>query len=119
MRSLLELGNHFAAVPLVDLAVLQESRADVVLTIQEALRGVGPAEWIDVFTRGVFAVEEYAGTMTDAEFATRTSRAHYGAANTQAGWLVELVGHIYHHRGELYTYLQLMEVRVTADDLYT
>jgi len=119
MRSLLELGNHFAAVPLVDLAVLQSNPGQVTETIEETLHGAGPADWIEIFERGARAVEEYFESMPEEEFETRTSRAHYGAAHEQAVWLLELIAHVYHHRGQLYIYLKMMHVRADVEHLYT
>ena len=118
-RTLLDLANHFAALPLVDLATLQASRRQVVETIEETLHGAGPEDWTDIFVRGAKAVEEYFERMTDEEFETKTSRAHYGTSKTQAGWLLETICHIYHHRGQLYVYLKMLGVPVDVEHLYT
>ena len=57
MRSLLDLGNHFASVPLVDLAALQGSPRHVVEAIEETLHGAGPQDWTDIFERGARAMD--------------------------------------------------------------
>jgi len=119
MRSLLDLGNHFAALPLVDLAILQGNPRQVTDTIEDALHGAGPEEWVEIFERGVRAVGEYFEGLSDEEFEGRATRAHYGTAHPQSVWLLELVNHIYHHRGQLYVYLKLLGIRVDVGHLYT
>jgi uncharacterized damage-inducible protein DinB len=119
MRSLSELANHFAAVPLVDLATLQGNPREVTETIEETLHGAGPTEWAEIFNRGIRAVEEYFEGLTEEEFETRPSRAHYGTSHAQSIWLLELVCHTYHHRGQLYVYLKSVGVPVDVEHLYT
>jgi len=119
VRSLLELGNHFAAVPLVDLATLQGNPHQVTETIEDTLHGAGPTDWIEIFERGARAVAEFYERLTEEEFETKTSRAHYGTANEQSVWLLEMLGHIYHHRGQFYAYLRMLNVRVDIEHLYT
>lgn len=119
MRSVLELGNHFAATPLVDLAILQESPGPVVEAIEETLHGAGPGDWIEIFSRGVQAMDEYFERMPVEEFAERESRAYYGTSYPQCGWLLEAVNHIYHHRGQFYVYLKMIGVSVDVEHLYT
>lgn len=119
MRSLIELCDHFAALPLVDLAILQGNPAQVADAIEETLHGTGPEDWSDIFKRGAVAVEEYFENMTDAEFENRTTRAHYGTAHRQSVWLLETICHIYHHRGQLFAYLKMLNVPVDVEHLYT
>ena len=119
VRSLLELGNHFAAVPLVDLAILQGNPHQVTETIEDTLHGAGPRDWIEIFERGARAVVEYFERLSEEEFETRFTRAHYGTANIQCVWLLELLGHIYHHRGQFYAYLRMLNVPVDVEHLYT
>ncbi len=119
MRSLLELGNHFAAVPLTDLALLQGNPRHVVEAIEEALHGAGPEDWIEIFTRGTRAVQEYFESMTEEDFARRTTRAHYGTDHPQAVWLFSTIAHIYHHRGQFFAYLKMLDVPVDVEHLYT
>jgi len=119
VRSLLELGNHFAAVPLVDLAILQGNPNQVTDTIEETLHGAGPVDWVEIFTRGCRAVAEYFERMDEEEFETKLTRAWYGTAKEQAVWLLEVICHIYHHRGQLYAYLRMLNVKVGVEHLYT
>ena len=119
VRSLLKLGNHFAAVPLVDLAVLQGNPGQVTETIEESLHGAGPDDWVEIFTRGSRAVTDFFEAMSEEDFGTLVTRAHYGTAHTQVEWLLEAVTHIYHHRGQLYAYLRMMGVLVDVEHLYT
>ena len=119
VRSLLELGNHFAAVPLVDLAILQGNPHQVTETIEDTLHGAGPVDWIEIFERGSRAVAEYFERMSEEEFETKLTRAHYSTANEQSVWLLEVICHIYHHRGQFYAYLRMLNVRVDVEHLYT
>lgn len=119
VRTLQELGDHFAAMPLVDLAILQGNPRQVAVAIEETLHGTGPEEWIDIFTRGVRAAAEYFEGLEEEEFSRRETRAHYGTAHTQDVWLFELIAHIYHHRGQLYAYLRMLGAAVDVEHLYT
>ena len=119
MRSLGELADHFAAQPLVDLATLQGSSAEVAETIEETLHSGRPGERVEIFERGIRAAVEYFESMPEKEFETKATRAHYGAANTQDVWLLELIGHVYHHRGQLYVYLKMLGLPVDVEHLYT
>jgi uncharacterized damage-inducible protein DinB len=119
VRSLLELGNHFAAVPLVDLAVLQGNPNQVTETIEETLHGAGPADWIEIFERGSRAIAQYFERLTEDEFETKLTRAWYGTAKEQSVWLLEVICHVYHHRGQMYAYLRMLNVKVGVEHLYT
>jgi uncharacterized damage-inducible protein DinB len=119
MRSLGELADHFAALPLVDLAILQGTSSEVTETIEETLHSGRPQEWVDIFERGIRAAAEYFESMPEEEFETRTSRAHYGTANVQSVWLLDLVNHVYHHRGQLYVYLKMLGLPVDVENLWT
>jgi uncharacterized damage-inducible protein DinB len=119
MRSMLELGNHFAAVPLVDLAILQSNPGQVTETIEDTLHGAGPVDWVEIFARGSRAVAEFFERMSEEEFETSVTRAHYGTAKEQSVWLLEMIGHIYHHRGQFYAYLLMLNVSVDVEHLYT
>jgi len=118
MRSLGELADHFAALPLVDLAVLQGSPAEVTETIEETLHSGRPSEWVEIFERGIRAATEYFESMPEEEYEVRMTRAHYGTAHPQAVWLLDLVSHIYHHRGQLYVYLKMIGLPVDVEHLY-
>ena len=65
----------------------------------------------------LFVRDSWEAEIGDCVFAG--NRAHYGAANPQSVWLLELVTHIYHHRGQLYAYLKMMGVPVDVEHLYT
>jgi len=119
MRSLGELADHFAAQPLVDLAVMQGTPVEVAETIEETLHSGRPSEWVEIFERGIRATVEYFESMPEDEFETKMTRAHYGTAKTQALWLLEMIGHVYHHRGQLYVYLKMFGLPVDVEHLYT
>jgi len=119
MRSLGELADHFAAQPLVDLAVLQGNPAEVTETIEETLHSARPEEWVEIFERGIRAVVEYFESLTEEEFATLATRAHYGSSHPQSVWLLDLINHVYHHRGQLYVYLKMLGLPVDVEHLYT
>jgi uncharacterized damage-inducible protein DinB len=119
VRTLQELGDHFAAMPLVDLAILQGNPRQVAEAIEESLHGTGPEEWVEIFERGVRAAGEYFEGLPEEEFETKETRAYYGTAHPQNVWLFELIAHIYHHRGQLYAYLRMAGAAVDVEHLYT
>ncbi|MEN8149524.1 MAG: DinB family protein [Planctomycetota bacterium] len=119
MRSLGELADHAAAQPLVDLAILQGTSAEVTQTIEETLHTGRPQEWVDIYERGIRAVVEYFESMPEDDFETRSTRAHYGTARPQSVWLLDLITHAYHHRGQVYVYLKMLGLPVDVEHLYT
>jgi uncharacterized damage-inducible protein DinB len=119
VRSLHELGDHLGALPLTDLAVLQGNPRRVATAIEEALHGAGPEDWTEVFARGARAVHEYFSGLSERDYIEKHTRAHYGTARPQCVWLLELLAHVAHHRGQLHLYLRMLGVPVGPEVLYT
>lgn len=118
MRTLLELANHLAQIPAVDLAILQASSQETVRGLEARLSRAEPAEIAVVWRGGVEAVEAFFRPLTAEQFENQVGKAFYGHEATLAEWLLEIVTHTYHHRAQLFTYLKLMGLPVDMFTLY-
>lgn len=118
MRTLLELGNHLAQIPAVDLACSREQPQADVQQLEAALRREQFDQLLAVWDQGCQAVEAHFGNMPAEEFETRSSRAFYGHAAVQKQWLLNMVTHAYHHRGQFFTYLKVLGRPVDMFTLY-
>lgn len=118
MRTVMELANHVAQVPSVDLAILQGGTEAEVRALEGSLRRSSPAELVHVWRSGLGAVAEYYGTLTPEEFETKVGTAFYGHAMPMSEWLLEIITHAYHHRAQLFTYLKMLGRPVDMFTLY-
>jgi len=119
MRSLLELCNHLAEVPSVDLAIMQEKTADEVKKIENGLTSSDPQKLCNVMDAGYQALHDYLATLSESDFMEKITTPFYGDHGfTQAKWLIEVVTHVFHHRSQLFTYLKQLNVSVNMFDLY-
>jgi len=118
MRTLLELANHLAQVPSVDLKILQGAAQPEVQGLERALTRGDAGALTEVWRHGVEAVAAYYGPLTAERFMTETGKAFYGHEATLSEWLLEIITHTYHHRAQLFTYLKLMGLPVDMFTLY-
>jgi uncharacterized damage-inducible protein DinB len=118
MRTLLELANHLAQIPALDLAILQGSSEPAVRAMESTLTVLDPSELIHTWHLGLARVTEYFNGLTEEEFEQKVSTAFYGHKATQAEWLLEIITHTYHHRAQLFTYLKLLGRPVDMFTLY-
>lgn len=121
MRSLQELVHHLAAVPAVDLLILQEhSKAEV-----SELEATYTAAAEDVhklsvmMAAGVDSLRSYMEKLPDEQFlAKRTTPYYIDHPTAQAKWLIEIVTHAQHHRAQLFNYLKELGHPANMFDLY-
>lgn len=118
MRTLMELANHLAQVPAVDLAILQGKSQEEVRELERRLTRATPAELTAVWQEGVQAVAGYFAALTPEQFLTLEGEAFYGHAAPMHEWLLEIITHSYHHRSQVFTYLKIMGLPVDMFTLY-
>jgi uncharacterized damage-inducible protein DinB len=118
MRTLLELANHLAQIPSVDLKILQGGTEAEVRALEQALYRREPSAWIAVWKDGVDAVSRFYESLTPEAFAHDVARAFYGHAAPLSEWLLEIITHAYHHRAQLFTYLKILGYPVDMFTLY-
>lgn len=118
MRSVLELANHLAQVPGIDLTILQGATQQEVRALEASLHRSNPAELIHVWRSGLGAVAEFYGGLTPEQFEQQTGTAFYGHSAPLSEWLLEIITHAYHHRAQLFTYLKQLGRPVDMFTLY-
>lgn len=120
MRTLRELAEHLAAIPDVDLLILQEGTEEQVRALEAEFSKENGMQGLTERMRGGLArLRAYMDGLSDEAFLQRTTRPFYlEQASTQAKWLVEIVTHAQHHRGQLFTYLKIRGYEVSMFDLY-
>lgn len=120
MRTLRELAEHLAAVPDVDLLILQEGTEEQVRALEAEFSKENGMQGLTERMRGGLArLRAYMDGLSDEAFLQRKTRPFYlEHASTQAKWLVEIVTHAQHHRGQLFTYLKIRGYEVNMFDLY-
>jgi uncharacterized damage-inducible protein DinB len=118
MRSMLELANHLAQVPTVDLKIMQQGTEQEVRALEVSLHRSNPAELIHVWRSGLGAVVEFYGTLTPEQFDQQMGTAFYGHSAPLSEWLLEIMTHSFHHRAQLFTYLKQVGRPVDMFTLY-
>jgi uncharacterized damage-inducible protein DinB len=123
MRSLLELTNHLAQIPFIDLAIMQEKSGAEVDKLQTShLFTSEPSKLIRVMEEGYQALKNYIVSMSENDFLEKQTKAFYFEADskgyTQAKWLIEITTHTFHHRGQFFNYLKQLGYEVNMFDLY-
>jgi uncharacterized damage-inducible protein DinB len=119
MRSFMELANHLVQIPHVDLAILQEKSEKDIRKIEKKLSAKNPAEQSHVLEEGYHLLKSYFLSLSEEDFLYKETKAFYAEKGmTQAKWLVEIVTHAFHHRGQLFTYLKQTNHDVNMFDLY-
>lgn len=118
MRTVMELANHLAQVPSIDLKILQGGTEAEVRALEGSLRRSTPAELVHVWRAGVGAVAEFYGGLSAEQFESQVGTAFYGHAMPMSEWLLEIITHGYHHRAQLFTYLKMLGRPVDMFTLY-
>jgi uncharacterized damage-inducible protein DinB len=119
MRTLLEVANHLAQIPSVDLAILTGTLHAEVQELERALFKTNPAELGTLWEGGLEKLEQFYSALTPGEYARGIGRAFYGHEATYPEWLLEIITHGYHHRSQLFTYLKILGVPVDMSTLYS
>lgn len=118
MRTVLELANHLAQIPAIDLAILQSATEPEIRALEAKLQTNDPEALFQVWSDGVAAVKAHFSTMDATTLATQKGKAFYGHEATMAEWLLEIVTHTYHHRAQLFTYLKELGRPIDMFTLY-
>jgi uncharacterized damage-inducible protein DinB len=118
MRSLLELLNHLAQIPAIDLLILRGAAEGEVQKAEQAWFRNTPDEAADALRQGSLALREYIDKLSLDQFENESGTAFYGRTQTNAKWLLEIVTHLYHHRAQLHMYLKLNGYPVNTRTLY-
>jgi len=118
MRTLFELSNHLAQIPLVDLRILSGAKQEEIRELEESLTRENVEGWCELLREGYSEVRRYMENLTFDAYENSSGTAFYGRTQTNSQWLLEIVTHLYHHRSQLFTYLKLLGYPVNTKTLY-
>lgn len=122
MRSLIELARHLAVVPKQELAILQEqSKEEVRRMVGASIATLRDADTLSNAMRsGVQALKSYMTSLDEADFLYRETAPFFAKHQpaAQVKWLIEITTHLYHHRGQMFTYMKQIGIPVSMFDLY-
>ncbi|MBB6732011.1 DinB family protein [Cohnella zeiphila] len=121
MRSLIELARHLAHVPAQELAILQEQSKEQVGKLVMSISRLRDAEALsEVMRDGVLALKEYMNSLDEKELLYRSTAPFFAKHQpvVQFKWLMEITTHLYHHRGQMFTYMKQLGIPVSMRDLY-
>ncbi len=121
MRSLLELAQHLAGVTSVDLLILKEASREQVRELEVRIEADGGdadklAAWM---SSGLADLKTYMESLSDEDFLRKKTKPFYlDHASAQAKWLIEIVTHAQHHRGQMFNYMKVLGYEISMSDLY-
>jgi uncharacterized damage-inducible protein DinB len=119
MRNTLELANHLAQLPSIDLAIIRAVGEEDVQRLERELWREDAQALKGILREGYEELHRFMEKLTISEFETGSATAFYGRTQTYAQWLLEVITHLYHHRAQLYTYLKLAGAPVDMRMLYS
>lgn len=103
-RSMREQMAHLALIAEADMRIAEEASQAEMTAFYAAHPLSDPADIKAALEAGYTRLyETYTALSPEALAEKRT--AYWGVTYSRYGWLVEIYGHIYHHRGQLYTQL--------------
>jgi uncharacterized damage-inducible protein DinB len=119
MRTLRELAEHLAAIPAVDLLILTEHSAEEVRVLENRFAETNFNRLGDTMAEELETLRQYIAALSEDDFLHKKTKPFYLEHGTaQAKWLIEIVTHTHHHRGQLFTYLKIQGYDVSMSDLY-
>jgi uncharacterized damage-inducible protein DinB len=122
MRTLGELANHLAQIPLLDpplftgeLATAEQTQAREKELYRDSLKGL-----LTVFDEGIQAVTKLFTGMTEKDFFAETLQPFYEQESKKnwAYYLPEIITHIVMHKMQLWMYLKLAGTKVNMMTYY-
>ncbi|WP_054706603.1 DinB family protein [Bacillus sp. JCM 19041] len=120
MRSLMELAQHIVAIPEIDLNIWQEKDQETIQVLEEKYNKLESTDdLISAMNDGFNEYKAYMTSLSDQDFLSKETKPFYlEKREIQAHWLVEEVSHLFHHRGQFFTYLKQLGYDVNMFDLY-
>ena len=122
LRTLGELANHLAQVPLIDPSIFDGELADVeqARAREQELNRTTIADMLGVFDEGVASIKKRFTGMAEKDFFDKTLKPFYetGEAQSWAHFLPEIITHIAIHKMQLWMYLRLAGAKVDMMTYY-
>ncbi|RDE12578.1 MAG: hypothetical protein C4K47_07515 [Candidatus Thorarchaeota archaeon] len=122
MRTLVQLSNHLAQSPQMDLAVLlgEIAKPEQAQAMEKKLNRDSLPDILKVFDQGVDSVSKYVKKLTDKEILDPKVKPFYeqGPPKRWVDYLQELTTHMAMHKMQLWMYLKLAGKQVDMMTYY-
>ena len=122
MRSLLDLANHLAQIPSIDLKFFSNEfkTFEEVNDWEKKLHRSDITRLLTVFDEGIQTLKEYFENMSNKEMLEKKLKAFYeeGPEKNWAYYLPEIATHLAMHKMQLWMYLKLAGVPVSMWTYY-
>jgi uncharacterized damage-inducible protein DinB len=117
-QTLFELAVHLCALPSSTAAILAGEPDEEILQWNQPLKEGDAPDVRDLLDASIFHLQEVVKRFPAEEFAVAQIAQPWGPPATPAKHLLDLVTHMYHHRGQLHNYLRQLGCPVNTKTLY-
>jgi len=122
MRSLVDLANHIAQIPLIDYKFFNMDFDDFKQTqnLEKELHKDSIDEMLKVFDKGIAYIKEQFGELSDEQVLEKNKKPFYedGPMKNWAHYLPTIATHLAMHKMQLWTYLKLAGASVNMYTYY-
>lgn len=116
---LLDLASHLFGLPKAYAAVLREApREEIFRLTGGPWTARGPEDLQRLLEEGMDEFRSLLAAVPDAEFSARPVPWPFGEPMTPERLVLNLVTHIYHHRGQFHIYLKQLGAPVDTETVY-
>ncbi|HEY8395078.1 MAG TPA: DinB family protein [Thermaerobacter sp.] len=117
--SLLDLASHLYGLPKAYAAVLREApREEIFRLMGGPWTARGPEDLRRLLEEGMEEFRTLLATVPAAEFSLRQVPWPFGEPMTPERLVLNLVTHMYHHRGQFHIYLKQLGAAVDTETVY-
>lgn len=99
-----ELLEHLAMLPLADSIISDGASQEEMTAFYSRTSYSTSARIRQAFQDNYESLVQKYGSLTEAQLQEEVS-SYWGASYTRFGWLLEILAHLYHHRGQLHSML--------------
>lgn len=110
-RSIWEVLTHLASLYQADMMISNEATSTEMTEFYKRLRFRSLDDIIEGLTVGFEDLVSKYTQMSDEQLASYTT-SYWGVRYTRYDWLLQMVGHVYHHRGQLHTMLSYENIPI-------
>lgn len=122
MRSLEDLANHLAQIPILDFKFYSKEFEDFeeVQKIETELKRSSIKEMLEVLDKGIVTVKNHLSSLTDEEVLKDNLKAFYeqGPEKSWSEYIPEMTTHLAMHKMQLWMYLKMAGAPVSMWTYY-
>lgn len=115
MRPLIDLANHIAQIPLIDLMFysMEFNTFEEVQAMEKELRKESIGELLKVYDQGIVKIKEFISKLSDEHLLENNLKVHLsvfyqdGSEKSWSHYIPEITTHLAMHKMQLWMYLKL------------